>query len=113
MPAPSDEGYRISNSGAVKSRIKALLARVDRLDSERRKKVRDAFRAIFARLSHEPLTWGEPERTLPHFKLTIYHVVHSVLSVYYTVIEEQRVVLIQSVETVQSFPLDNGPDENA
>jgi hypothetical protein len=105
--------YRIEQPRAVLEEVKTLIQKVARLDSSRRAQFLDAFKTILQKLETDPAAWGEPERTLPHFKLTIYHGLYSVLSVYYTVLEEQKTVVIQRIKTTLSFPPENAPDENA
>lgn len=113
MPDFSEEGYEISSSGAEVLRLRHMLAQANRLDPEARRKFRRAFRHVFRKLRAEPLTWGEREYTLPHSGLPIYHALHAVFNVYYTVLEGQRSVVIQQIQCTITLPGESSPDEAA
>jgi hypothetical protein len=105
--------YKIEHSRALLEEVKALVKKVARLDSSRRAQFLEAFKTVLQELETDPAAWGEPERTFPHFKLTLYHGHYSVLSVYYVILEDQKIVMIQRVKTTLPLPPANGPAESA
>jgi len=113
MSGPSEGEYRVSCSGLEMKRLGQLLARADLLDTKRRRQVRRALKHVFHKLRTEPLTWGEQEQSLPHSGLPIYHALHSILNVYYTVVKEQHSVVIQTIRCNIPLPQEDGPDETA
>jgi hypothetical protein len=112
MAEPPEDRYRLDHSRALLERLRVLTDRVSQLDESRRARFTASFREVIGRLESSPLVWGEPQRNLPALGLTIYHAVHKMISVHYTVLQEERVVVIQKFEVTPSFFPQNRPDEN-
>src|SRR5262249_45019464 len=101
------------HSQVLLDKVKVWTKKVAQVDVSKQMQLIEALKTVFHKLQTYPTRWGEPERTLPGQKLNVYHGVHSILSVYYIVLEEQRTVVLQDLKLVPSFLLESGLDENA
>ncbi len=95
--------HSASNGGRFEVRCSRLIAkRLQQIQSRaktqgRGAQVLSAIRAIYHRLSSDPLEFGEPLYRLPALRLQVRHGVAGPLLIYFAVHEDQPLVFIKGV----------------